>query len=980
MVNAMETSSRRDGTTVGGIERNKKRKFRESRSTSSHRGQVETNEIDTEQGIKKRKKKKTKHSEVMVSEDHGDEEAESALALMKLRNNGSYEGITRQENDSDLAGAQLLRESSLVPFEAHDVPEAHSGTTSSKDKSNRRKKGRRSTHKDVSEMDLPDEYPKDTSQVYETVSASKMNGKFSAKSKSQHVIPHSSLSLDDINSSDEEVAALLQEYENHMTPRKIPLATVSNDSGKSDPIPLPPLLQRPRDATHNHPNFDQSEVPQSSDQNIPGNSRSTRKKRSRKQRSRKHIQDKKEEQAHTTDDTGRGTYKAAEAEASRKLRRLQAKNHHLSPGSFQKGGHLPAQSGEMLPEARVSVGDEVEDSGLLVAESGRLNPPMNHRSSLPMELVEQPLVQVTKVSARTTSQLGKKRGPYKKAPKPQEEQKAMQMASNGSTVKKARTTAQPQGKDTKELDTSETEEPNDQYSVHEGRDDSGPLQPTSKAGPKRRNGQKRAGGSVNLAPGALQRPIRYNPSPEELANSKGPFTKGENEALHAYRLAYVQDHKITLDQFTEKIQANAHNSIPLKAFWSELCEVLPYRNRQSIQKFCRRQFHPFQKRGQWTPEEEEQLVQAVALKGKSWIAVGQICERLPEDCRDRYRNYHVNADKRNKDRWNEQEVDSLVKAVGECIYLIKADMRSAHAENSDLPDPDSEADLEKFINWQMVSDRMGGIRSRIQCSYKWKTLKLADQQEHNKAVRTAQRAVKTLEKFTDPKAPSSEGPSSETPATNWRLERAKDHVESNMLPGDKYYILQAILRSRAFSESDIPWKELGQGEEFRDRWSSHHCKAAWSIIKAEAEEGEEEEGIIRGGETGRGFMDRVTRISDQLVDREGDRLDDRWDPEETGGESAKDAKIRRRLKRERRARKQEKKSGKSSGLAHGGDAVVDPRLRELPGVQFFDSSESSSEDEIMEGDDGVDVDVDVDPALDDDDARLEANVRLLQSA
>lgn len=971
MTSAMETSGRRDGATVGGIQKSKKRKFRESRPISSSRGQVDTNEIDPEHRIKKPKKKRIKHSEVMVSEDHGDEAAESALALMKLRNNGNYEGIARQENDNDLAAAQLLRESSLVPIEADDVPEAYSGTRSSKDKSNRKKEGRRSTHKDVSEMDLPDEYPKDTSQVYETVSASKMHGKFSAGSKSQHVIPHSSLSLDDINSSDEEVAALLQEYEEHMTPRKKPPATNSNDSRESDPTPVASPLQRHRDAMQNHPDFGQFEVPESSDKSTPGTSRSKRKKHSRKR-----IQDEKEEQAHTKDGTGRGVYKAAEAEASRELRRLKAKNQHLSPGSFQEGGHLPARSGEMLSETCSSAGAEVEDSGLLVAESGRPNPIMNHRSSFPMEVAQQPLVQVTKVSARTTSQLGKKRGPYKKAPKPQEQQKEQQTAPNGSAVKKGRTTAQSQRKETKELNTLENEEPSDQRSAHEGREDIRPLQPTTnKAGPKRRNGQKLSEASVNPVPGAPQRPIRYNPSSEELTNSKGPFTQGESEALHAYRLAYVQDHNITLDQFTEKIQANAHNSIPLKAFWSELCEVLPYRNRQSIQKFCRRQFHPFQKRGQWTPEEEEQLVQAVALKGKSWIAVGQICERLPEDCRDRYRNYHVNADKRNKDRWNGQEVDSLVKAVGECIYLIKADMRGARAENSDLPDPDNEADLEKFINWQMVSDRMGGIRSRIQCSYKWKTLKLADQQEHNKAVRTAQRAVKTLEKFTDPEAPSSEGPSSETPATNWRLERAKDHVESNMLPGDKYDILQAILQSRAFSESEISWKNLGQGEEFRDRWSSHHCKAAWSIIKAEAEEGEEEEGIIRGGETGRGFMDRVTRISDQLVDREGDRLDDRWDPEETGGESAKDAKIRRRLKRKRRAREQEK-NGTTSGLAYGGDAVVDPRLREPSGVQFFDSSESSSEDEVMEDDEGVDVD----PALDDADARLEANVRLLQSA
>ncbi|MCJ1356811.1 MAG: RNA polymerase I enhancer binding protein [Icmadophila ericetorum] len=948
----MEMNGERNVGTVDRTRKNRKRHHLENLPEPSPLHVVEPNGTNFEQGIKKHKKKKRKHSELTASEDHGDEEAESALALMKLRNNGNYEGTTRYEDGANLATAQLLRESSPFPPDEDNVFGIRSENMSSKAKSHRKKKSTKSTYKQIYDVELPDEHPEGASQVHISVPHSKTNSKHSSRLKSKQTLPHISMSLDDINSSDDEVASLLQEYETHMSPQKIP----NRDEGESrenTPKQATSFLQQLYTTATNHPEPEPFRV-----SGGPGTRQRRKSKIQEKKLSEKFAQDEVgEEHPQPGQHASCSISEPIEGEENINCR-ISEPNGHISPGPVRNSADGLAQNEEATGRNSDSQGIEGEDAGLYNAEFEPADLQADSKSPLPMETIQQPPVQNAKVSARTTSQLGKKRGPYKKTREKQQKgkQKGRHPISESLPLQ---------------------EGSNDLSNATNGQGHSQPSQFTTKTGrPKGRPRHAHPEISVDAVSRVSQRPARYNPTLEELAIGGGAFTQGESRAIYSYRQVYCQDHNMTFDQFTAKIHANAHNNGPLKAFWSEICEILPYRNRQSIQKFCRRQFHPYQKRGHWTREEDEQLTGAIALKGKSWIAVGQICERLPEDCRDRYRNYLVNADKRHKDQWSGEEVNSLIKAVGECIYLIKADMRSARAEKPELPDPDNEHDLEKFINWQTVSDRMGGIRSRIQCSYKWKTLKLSDQREHTRSVRTAQRAVATLHKFTSPETSSSAVPPKQPPKTNWRFERAKDHVESNLLPGDKYDILQAILRSRASSESAIPWKILGRGEEWRDRWSTYDCKAAWSIMKAEAEEAKEEEGIIGGQDTGEGFTGRVTRMSDQLVDREADALDDRWDPEETGGESAKDAKRRRSLKRKLQVR-EKRLDRKTDRQAWEEDPTVDPRLREL-GPQVIDSSESSSDDEPME--EGEDEEQDnLDPALDED-ARLEANVRLLQSA
>ncbi|MCJ1402201.1 RNA polymerase I enhancer binding protein [Xylographa trunciseda] len=373
-------------------------------------------------------------------------------------------------------------------------------------------------------------------------------------------------------------------------------------------------------------------------------------------------------------------------------------------------------------------------------------------------------------------------------------------------------------------------------------------------------------------PRSSQISATYNPSLTELADNGGQFTDAEYGKMLEFRDNYCAQHGWSHRKFADQIHANARNNPGLSAFWTEIQDLLPYRKRQPLQKFCRRKFHNFEKRGAWTAEDDEMLKQAVAEKGKSWKAVGELCDRMAEDVRDRWRNYHHNSENRNTEAWTDEEVKSLVRAVGECIWYMQEDQRERYWLENGYPmstqEEPSEDELEKMIVWQVVSDRMGGQRSRLQCSYKWKALKNIGRTDFARALRRAQ---KTMAKLQEGVVDVPVGP-----RRDWRVEKARKKVRQNMLPGDRYDLLEALLKCGASEEAGIPWLTLGKGEAWRQKWRLVDVRAAWDVIKEEAGE----EGDLEGR-----FVDVVNTLLADLMREYAERLDERWEPQPEDAEA-----------------------------------------------------------------------------------------------
>lgn len=392
-------------------------------------------------------------------------------------------------------------------------------------------------------------------------------------------------------------------------------------------------------------------------------------------------------------------------------------------------------------------------------------------------------------------------------------------------------------------------------------------------------------------------------SMKDRAENGGAFSAVEGLKLDAFRDNHCEANDMTIWQFNSLIQTQMRGNAQVTALFNEIHDILPYRPRMSVQKFCRRRFHNFS-RGAWSAEEDEILKQAVAEKGKAWKEVGDSLGRMPEDCRDRWRNYLVNSEHRNREQWTDAEVVNLCSAILECMQLLKEERERAKEEGGDVPECGTESDQEvedmKHINWQSVSDRMGehgGGRSRLQCSFKWGQLKKREQADYLKAIRESREIEKKS-----------------TPGKNpWRMKLASKKV-ANMKPGDIHAFLQAVLDTDVPEEGNIPWKSLGD-DKFRATWTSTDKKAAWSRMKEQ----------VQGSES-MNHRSVAHELLSRIMNEGADALDERWDPELHGDVAAKGT---------RKKRKPSKRRVKGKGKEE-----VDPTNRYLQrSNEFIDNSD-----------------------------------------
>lgn len=183
------------------------------------------------------------------------------------------------------------------------------------------------------------------------------------------------------------------------------------------------------------------------------------------------------------------------------------------------------------------------------------------------------------------------------------------------------------------------------------------------------------------------------------------FSTDEIEAIDKFIEDYCKINSLTREQICERVWSNERKK---DDFWDLLHKVLPYRTRASVYKHVRRTYHIFEVRGKWSTEEDQELARLAAEKDGQWKLIGEALGRMPEDCRDRWRNYVKCGKNRAQNKWSVEEEAKLKSVVN--------DMMSVQVQRP------SDPIQQPVINWTTVSDQMGGVRSRIQCRYKWNKL------------------------------------------------------------------------------------------------------------------------------------------------------------------------------------------------------------------------------------------------------------------
>ncbi|KAL6803933.1 hypothetical protein J3E68DRAFT_391950 [Trichoderma sp. SZMC 28012] len=306
--------------------------------------------------------------------------------------------------------------------------------------------------------------------------------------------------------------------------------------------------------------------------------------------------------------------------------------------------------------------------------------------------------------------------------------------------------------------------------------------------------------------------------------TQGRFTEAEFDGIARVIEQFRDEYGMTQAEVNQMIQApggttagDAHARL-----WYRLFEVCPDRKRQKVINVARKKYHNFVARGTWTPEQDEELSQLIAVHGNKWSEIAGLINRHPEDVRDRYRNYIVCGPYQRKDVWSEEEEQLLSQVVEEAVEAIE-EFRKEHPNN-----PIYKKNIEDIIDWQDISKNMERKRSRLQCITKWKAMqnRLSGKKKDKKSA-SEKKPASEKKKRTEPAAPA-EIPVSDEDISS-QLDSARQQLAS-MHEEEQYRLVLAIQQASVLLDADIPWAKL-LDKKFRGQWSLHTQVLLWDRLK-----------------------------------------------------------------------------------------------------------------------------------------------------
>jgi hypothetical protein len=298
----------------------------------------------------------------------------------------------------------------------------------------------------------------------------------------------------------------------------------------------------------------------------------------------------------------------------------------------------------------------------------------------------------------------------------------------------------------------------------------------------------------NESPAPAVKRVKRSSMPRSVVGDypeQGPFTPVECDMIETHMVDFCRQNEKSRDELIAMIQASSRDMS--KVYVELATEVLPHRNRRAVQRYCRRHYNNFQ-RGRWTDEQDELLRAAYAETPNKWVKIGERVGRMPEDCRDRWRN-HVSLDQRHTDVWTQDEEHRLAAAVSECLRAVQASMETTLSRDQE----------DDFIAWNVVVQKMNGSRNRLQCSMKWRKIKArvlreeANQREREAAIERGEVARDEEELYDD-------GMTSPHTSTRWKAEAQRRFDE--MTVGDMLDVTRETLygaQMGAFSSKNTFW-------------------------------------------------------------------------------------------------------------------------------------------------------------------------------
>ena len=191
----------------------------------------------------------------------------------------------------------------------------------------------------------------------------------------------------------------------------------------------------------------------------------------------------------------------------------------------------------------------------------------------------------------------------------------------------------------------------------------------------------------------------------------GPFETWEVAKLEQYREAYCDEYNISKADFNAIMTATHETSsrwpyggVTKKEFMDSYFDVLPDRDKRSMQRYRTYHFQNVDSGSAWTQEDDKELARLVRELGPKWREISQRLTRETDSVRRRWTDHVQLGEKRKDGNWSDDEHFMLVKVVNK----LRGEDRLDGSPN---------------VSWtavsQELSNRSGHARTAIQCSNHW---------------------------------------------------------------------------------------------------------------------------------------------------------------------------------------------------------------------------------------------------------------------
>ncbi|KAK9817342.1 hypothetical protein WJX74_005162 [Apatococcus lobatus] len=257
---------------------------------------------------------------------------------------------------------------------------------------------------------------------------------------------------------------------------------------------------------------------------------------------------------------------------------------------------------------------------------------------------------------------------------------------------------------------------------------------SKKAGTMPSLGESPAGTPSNLTGGGREVEQDWRSDKVRQDIKSGRYSKAEKDTLRKAVQSYAEEHGLDQENLhwlfcTKSTGMKGKQSGP----WQVISKALPHRTTASVWACGTRMLHVNNYKGKWEKDDDNALLEFVQNDGPRWTEIGNLLGRLPEGCRDRWKEIRHGAAKRSG-KWDEEETAKLRDIVEEYLaFKQDAEIQGKQATLSfgDIAEDDSEPEeaageisdarvVVDDIDWSIISDRMG-TRSNNQCMEKWYT-------------------------------------------------------------------------------------------------------------------------------------------------------------------------------------------------------------------------------------------------------------------